>query len=62
MTDDGLLRARILDKIRESAENYCAAYTSFLDAASCAAAVSACKKERARYELVGGYDGAESEI
>ena len=62
MTDDGLLRARILDKIRESAENYCAACTSFLDAASCAVAVSVCKKERARYELFGGYDDAERKI
>ena len=62
MTDDGLLRARVLDKIRESAENYCAAYTSFLDAASCAIAVSVCKKERARYELFGGYNDAERKI
>ena len=62
MTEDALLRARILDKIRESAENYCAAFSPFLDAASCALAVSVCKKEHARYELYGGYNEAERRI
>lgn len=62
MTDEGLLRARLLDKIRESTDGYCAAYTSFLDASSCVAAASLCRKERVRYELFGGYDDAERKI